>query len=216
MSGFGYNVLGFGASASSGLGVGISLGYKGGPDTWGDMGIQAGDLAIAVKSNLSGGASFTTPTGYTSIATQAASGSWSSPNVEGVALYYKILDGTESSNPSANQWIVVRYAKPVSSVVVSSTSISNSAGINYNYPASTSESVLRVGCSGGYTISGTQRDAWQNSDGNEIASSTGPGSGATTTPAGIIVTTTQSSGTIVLSGGSFIRACIATTITPSA
>lgn len=217
MSGFGYNVLGFGASASAGgLGVGISLGYNTGSNAWSNMSIQAGDLAISVLSNLSAGASFTNPSGYTTIAKQAAFASWSAPNVEGVGLFYRILDGTESSAPAANPpWIVVRYAKPVSSVVVSSTSVSNSAGITYSYPASDSESVLRMVCSGGYRISGDQRDDWAN-NGNEIASSTLPGTGSAQTPAGFMVTTSQGSGQLNASAGSFIRACVATTITPSA
>jgi len=213
MSGFGYNVLGFGASASLGLGVGISLGYNGGPDDWDDMGIRAGDLAITVLSNLSAGPSFTTPTGYTLIQAKGASSSWSYPYTEGVALYYRILDGTESGG-QGNEWVVVRYGKPVTSVVVSNIANSGTINLNYTHTASTSESVLRVGCSGGYRITGDQRDAWQNSDGNEIASSVGPGSGAAFRNAGIIVTTTESSGTIGLSGGQFVRACVAATLTP--
>lgn len=210
---FGYNVLGFGASASAGLGVGISLGYNGGPDSWADMGVKAGDLAITVLSNLSTGASFTTPTGYTLIDKKAAGASWSYPYFEGVALYYRILDGTESSG-QGNEWVVVRYGKPVTSVVVSNIANAASSSINYTHTASTSESVLRVGCSGGYRLTGDQRDNWQNSDGNEIASSVGPGSGAAIRAAGIIVTTTESSGTIGLSGGTFFRACVAATLTP--
>lgn len=214
MSSFGYNVLGFGASASAGtLGVGTSLGYNGGPDDWADMGIQAGDLAIAVLSNLSAGASFSTPTGYTLIYAKASASSWSYPNFEGVALYYKILDGTESSG-QGNEWAVVRYGKPVTGVGVSNIANSGTKTLYYTYTSSTSESVLRVGCSGGYTLSGNNRDDWQNSAGNEIASSTGPGSGTATRPAGIIVTTTQSSGTIVVSDGNFNRACVAATLTP--
>ena len=214
MTGFGYNVLGFGVSASAGtLGVGTSLGYNGGPDDWADMGIQAGDLAIAVKSNLSAGASFSTPTGYTLIYAKASDGSWSSPYVEGVALYYRILDGTESGG-QGNEWVVVRYGKPVTSVVVSNIANAGTKTLYYTYTASTSESVLRVGCSGGYSLTGSNRDAWQNSAGNEIASSTGPGSGTTARPAGIIVTTTQSSGTIVVANGTFLRACVAATLTP--
>ena len=209
MSGFGYNVLGFGASAAAGgLGVATSLGFYGANGAWDALDIKAGDLCVNMLYNLSGGASFSTPGGFTNITTQASNSAWSPGYQEGVALYYKILDGTESQ-PSGDQWIVIRYGTAVSSVSVSNTSKNGTKSLTYNFNASDSESVVRVICSGGYTINDAQRNAWSGS--NEIAADNGYSQGA-----GLMVTTTQGSGTLQCSGGTFNRASIATTITPSA
>lgn len=210
MSSFGYNVLGFGASASAsaGLGVATSLGFYGASDSWDALDIKAGDLCVLTKSNLTGGASFSTTDGFTNITAKGSDGQWSPGYQEGVALYYKILDGTESQ-PSGNNWIVIRYGTAVSSVSVSDTSVSGTASLTYNFNASDSESVVRVICSGGYTINDAQRNGWSGS--NEITADNGRDQGS-----GLMVTTTQDSGTLQCSGGTFTRASIATTITPSA
>jgi hypothetical protein len=209
MTGFGYNVSGFGASAAAGsLGVATSLGFYGASGAWDALDIKAGDLCVLMKSQYVGGASFSTTNGFTNIAVMGSSTPWSSPYYEGVALYYKILDGTESQ-PSGSQWIVIRYGTAVSSVSVSNIAYSGNASLTYNFNASDSESVVRVICSGGYTINDSQRNAWSGS--NEITADNGYNQGA-----GLMVTTTQDSGTLQCSGGTFNRAALAATITPSA
>ena len=224
MSGFGYNILGFGASASAGdIGVGTALGYRNSGTDWDNIGIQAGDLAIVTLRTISFGKNFTDTTnpsltqvaGYTELLTEDSEGSWSPGYTEGGAIYYKILAGNESVSLSWMNWVVVRFDKPVSEVTISNTTSSGTKALTYNYSASNSKSVLRIIFSSGYNLSGNQRDAWENDEGNEINSDELSGLGSTVRATGLMVTTTQGSGTLVCSGGNFTRLSIASTITVS-
>jgi len=180
---FGYQVLGFGTSASAGAGAEVIQSANGNGVTIADA--QAGDVIFAITGNLVNNQSMSI-SGYSTRATLTSGVLWGggAPYYLKASIMYRILDGSESTVPSTGSdsvpgWVQWRFAKPIQSVAWSDENYQTSGNevnpISGNYTAYTATSSL-IGCirligQGGYNTGDKARTLSSGEDQNHLQSS---------------------------------------------
>jgi hypothetical protein len=166
MTGFGYNVSGFGSFANRTSPVPVVVAYGIGTNSFGAT-VNAGDVGIFYNGRMTNIEAMNLPSGFTTAFGPINSATrWSSSNstyYEGVKGGYKIMSGGETSFSGTSiqngAWAIIRMpGGPMTSLSQQNVATSTNSTQYLNYGATTNINTLRIVGNGGYVSGFTAFD----------------------------------------------------------
>ena len=163
MTGFGYNVSGFGSFANRAPSEPEVVAYGTGTSSFGAT-VNAGDVGIFYNGRLTTSEAMILPSGFTTAfgpINSATQWSASSPTYyEGVIGGYKIMSGGETSfsgsSVSNGAWAIIRMpGGAMTSLSKADLRTSTNSTQILNFPATSNINTLRIVGSGGYNFGST-------------------------------------------------------------